>query len=139
MEKYDPDTTPAPDQWNQLDEDERLILIEQYHKKAKIRMPNHRLHAAIHCAVENQAALGEELPVKRTLERLISEGLDRHDAVHAIGSVLAEHLHGILKDKPVVADHSAYFDRLLKLNAQLWRQSGQGKTCDRKEGEAEGF
>jgi hypothetical protein len=52
----------------------------------------------------------------------MSEGLDRHDALHAIGSVLAEHIHGMFTDKPVSEDHSEYFDRLLQLSAQSWRQ-----------------
>jgi hypothetical protein len=31
--------------------------------------------------VENQAALGDEIPVRGTLERLMGEGLDRHAAI----------------------------------------------------------
>ena len=33
--------------------------------------------------------MGNETPVAATLDRLMHEGLDRHDAIHAIGSVLA--------------------------------------------------
>lgn len=45
-------------------------------------------HAAFHLAVETQAATGFE-PTVRALERLRGQGLNRHDAIHAIGSVLA--------------------------------------------------
>jgi hypothetical protein len=40
-----------------------------------------------HVIVENQAAQGLETPVRRTLARLQAEGLSRHDAVHAVGSI----------------------------------------------------
>jgi hypothetical protein len=40
-----------------------------------------------HVVVENQVALGEATSVPEALDRLINEGLDRHDAVHAVGSV----------------------------------------------------
>ena len=53
-------------------------------------------HAALHAIVENQIALNLE-PVVRAMHRLRNEGLTRHDAVHAIGSVVAEHLFDILK------------------------------------------
>jgi hypothetical protein len=42
----------------------------------------------VHVIVENQIALGDELPVPSTLMRLMADGLDRHDAIHAIASVL---------------------------------------------------
>jgi hypothetical protein len=42
----------------------------------------------LHGIVENQIALGDELPVERTVKRLIAEGLDRHNAIHAIASVI---------------------------------------------------
>jgi hypothetical protein len=50
-----------------------------------------------HVIVENQVALGEAYPVQSVLLRLMEEGLDRHDAIHAIGSVLAERLFAGLR------------------------------------------
>ena len=58
--------------------DERIRLVEQYHRRAGIRLPNVTVHAIIHAVIENQIALGDEVPVRRTLQRLLSEGLDRH-------------------------------------------------------------
>jgi hypothetical protein len=49
-----------------------------------------RAHAATHVVVENQAAMGDATAVPATLARLMREGLERHDAVHAIGSVLMQ-------------------------------------------------
>ena len=42
----------------------------------------------------------DELPVRRTAQRLMSEGLDRHDAIHAIGSVLAGNIHDLMRKMP---------------------------------------
>ncbi|MGY4511289.1 hypothetical protein [Bradyrhizobium sp. USDA 3650] len=45
------------------------------------------MHAVIHAVVESQIA-DRELPVRAAAQRLMSEGLDRHEAIHAIRSVL---------------------------------------------------
>lgn len=62
-----------------------MELIEVYHRRARIRLPNLALHAAIQTMVDNHVAMGDELPVRRTVERLVREGLDRHEALHAVG------------------------------------------------------
>jgi hypothetical protein len=75
--------------------------------------------------VENQIAEGDALPVRRTLERLMSEGLDRHDAVHAIGTVLIGHMNDLMKAGHVEGDPNLpYFAELERLTAAGWRQSG---------------
>ncbi len=89
MNSYDPDTSPPPTDWLGTDEGERIELVASYHHQKEIKSPNLQLHAPIHVAVENQLALGEGV-VFGTLARLQSEGLNRHDALHAIGSVLAQ-------------------------------------------------
>jgi hypothetical protein len=45
--------------------------------------------------------LRNSIPVEHTLQRLLSEGLDRHEAIYAIGSVLA--IIAMRKVKPCVA------------------------------------
>ena len=74
----------------------------------------------MHMIVENQ--LAERIsPVEAALQRLESEGLDRHDAVHAIASVLAEHLHGIIQGHSPEADpNEPYYRALEKLSAATW-------------------
>lgn len=91
LTKYDPDRAPDPEEWLALDEMTRMDLVSQYHRKHRVRLPNVQAHAVIHTIMENQVALGDEIPVAATLRRPMAEGLDRHDAVHAIGSVLARH------------------------------------------------
>ncbi len=115
--KYNPKKAPEPERWNAADEIERLIAVERSHKK---NMPRLRLHAAIHMVVENQVALGDETPVPETLDRLQQEGLNRHDAIHAIGSVLAEHLHEITTDGANGDATEKYFFRIKELTAKTW-------------------
>ena len=89
---YDPDIQPNAKAWLELDEQERITLAERYHRRAKIELPNVKAHAAFHAIVENQLALGLE-SVARAVPRLLKQGLSRHDAIHAIASVLADHLY----------------------------------------------
>ena len=127
MEEYDPLAAPDPKQWLSLGEDERIVLIEDYHESARLRMPNPQMHAAIHGIVENQVALGEEIPVEETLQRLISEGLDRHEAIHAVGTLLAGHMFDLMgPEPPTDTSHKEYFDNLRSLTAQQWRSMGEG-------------
>jgi hypothetical protein len=80
-----------------------------------------------HATVETQVAMGDETPARRTLERLMAEGLDRHQAVHAIGMVLMEHIYDILRgpDPDLESDPNlTYFAALEKLTANEWLQSG---------------
>ena len=102
MQHYDPLEPPDPEEWISLDEQERIQLVEDYHRRTRIRLPNVTAHAVIHAVVENQIAFGDETPVRRTIERLMAEGLDRHDAIHAVGSVLAGHIYDLLR-QPVGA------------------------------------
>jgi hypothetical protein len=94
-------------------------------KLNRISLPNHRLHAAIHVIVENQIALGEEVVVE-ALDRLRRQGLSRHDAIHAIGMVLNEHIFNVLKSggEPTPELHAPYSERLKHFSADDWRRSG---------------
>ena len=73
MKHYDPEKQPIPAEWLALDEGDRLRLVELYHRVSRIRLPNLRLHAAIHAVVENQLALDEQPIVRNSLNRLLSE------------------------------------------------------------------
>ena len=121
MESYDPLVAPPPQEWLELDEDERRALIEDYHLRARIPLPNTLVHATFHLVIENQLTMGDEIPVAKTLARLMTEGLDLHDAIHAIGSVLAGHLNRIAKGAQPGSDPSqAYYAGLKKLTAKKW-------------------
>ena len=121
--RYDPHHPPNVSKWLAIPELERLDLVLDYHRRRRVRLPNEMLHAAIHVTIENQIAMADELPVESKLNQLMQEGLDRHEALHAIGSVLAEHVHGVLSDEAATDDPNArYVEALNQLTAQSWRQ-----------------
>ncbi len=121
MNAYDPLDAPNPGEWLALDEGERLRLVIEHHRQTAVELPGEESHAAIHVVVENQAALGDEVPTQATLARLMREGLDRHDAVHAVGSVLIDHVQEILGDAGEEPDpNTRYFGDLQRLTAAKW-------------------
>jgi hypothetical protein len=130
IENYDPLVEPAPDDWLAADEQSRIDAITRYHLREGFKGERLGAHAAVHGIVENQIALGDELPVRRTLQRLIAEGLDRHDAIHAIGSILVGHINELVRkadlgDGKAAGDtNDAYFSELERLTAKSWRRSG---------------
>jgi hypothetical protein len=73
-----------------------------------------------HVVVENQVLLGDETPVASTLVRLIAEGLSRHDAMHASGTVLAPVIFEILKGEVRSDPNVVYYQRLRDLTAASW-------------------
>ena len=121
MTRYDPAKAPNAATWLALDELDRISLVEAYHRRAGVRLPNVRLHATVHAMVENQLAATVPAVID-ALSRLTGEGLDRHEAIHAIGLVLAEHLGALMRDEPHEADPNAAYERALRaLSAESWR------------------
>jgi hypothetical protein len=122
---YDPLVEPDPDDWLATGEQQRLDAIERYHRRAGIKVERAAAHAAMHAVVENQIAEGDQWPVHRTLLRLMAEGLDRHEAIHAIASVLAGHLNEHLREADSERDFvGPYFSELEQLTAEGWLRSG---------------
>ena len=120
VNQYNPELAPDPEEWLDLDEQERIMLIEQHHRLARVKLPNLTVHASIHATVENQIAEGLEAVV-RAMARLTKQGLTRHDAVHAIGSVLAEHLFDLLKSKDdAITSQARYNAAIERLSAKNW-------------------
>ena len=121
MNHYDPDHAPNPEQWLALDEQERVYLAEEHHRVAHIKLPNLTAHAIFHVIVENQLAENLE-SVVRAMTRLTAGGLARHEAIHAIAAVLAEHIHDLFNAK-VNEKHSAaiYNAAVERLTARSWR------------------
>lgn len=119
---YDPKGKPHPDHWKSADEAERVQWVLHYHRRVGADLPNEMIHAAMHVAVENQVLLGAETPVAETFQRLQAEGLERHDAIHALGSVLAAHIwhltSGTRGEDP--DPNIAYFAEVRELTAKKW-------------------
>ena len=127
MHRYDPDASPDPELWLSLDEQERIIVVEAFHRVERIKLPNVKAHAAFHAIVENQIAEGVE-SVVRAMARLEREGLSRHERLHAIGWVLAQHFYEVLNtkepDSPAVAQ-ARYDAAVERLDAATWRAQAQ--------------
>ena len=122
--RYDARHSLDPKRWLDLDEDTRVHQVREYHRRTKVQLPNATLHALIHVVVENQIAIGDTVPVGGILNRLLGEGLDRHDAIHAIGSVLVRHMNGILGGSFSEGSvNLQYFEELSHLSASSWRAS----------------
>ena len=120
---YDPTVSPDRDLWLLLDEQERILQAEKYHKKRGIRLPNTTAHAAFHVIVENQIAEGDD-SVVRAMDRLKKQGLDRHDSIHAIAWVLSQHLFEQMKtESPDTKNivNARYVAAVERLNAEDWR------------------
>ena len=119
--QYDPLEAPEPEEWLAIDEAERIHLVQDYHRRARVRLPNEKLHSVFHVVLENQIVLGDEIPVQSTIQRFMAEGLDRHEAIHAIASVLAEFMHDLMNNPGLsTKSNQAYFTALQRLTAEGW-------------------
>ncbi len=119
--KYDPDQWPDAAGWLAAPELELVDRVERYHEDARIRTPNPRAHYSIHVMVENQAALADRTPVAEAIRRLTGQGLGRHDAIHAVGSVLLTHMNRATATN-VPVSREAYFADVRALTAETWHR-----------------
>jgi hypothetical protein len=121
--RYDADQAPDPKEWLELDEQERIDLVIDYHKRAKKQVGEaEKLHAIAHVIVESQVAIGDATVVLATLARLMREGLDRHNAIHAIANVLMGIVLDVLKGRDKQVDINEKYGRELgELTAASWR------------------
>jgi hypothetical protein len=70
------------------------------------------------------ATLPSKPPERRTAQRLMDEGLDPHEAIHAIGLVLAEFMQDLLQVPQSDTDPNVpYFAALERLTADDSRRS----------------
>jgi len=123
LDRYNAEQPPDPDTWLDLDEFERIDLVQDFVEanETDIQEEARKLHALIHVAVENQLAMAVD-PVPETMARLVRQGLTRHDAIHAIGTVLSGGMYEIMKGNAKAWNPRRYGKRLKKLTAKRWRQ-----------------
>ena len=117
-QRYDPDKNPDSKEWLALDEEQKVRLIEQYHRKNGIRSRNQRLQALIHVKVENHIALGHRIPVKATLLKLLCEGLSRPDAIHTLGMVFRKRTRDSADNRTNVELRASDYRELEQLTAE---------------------
>jgi hypothetical protein len=124
MQRYDPLKAPDPEEWLALDEQERIDLVRDYHRRAGVRLPNAKVHAVLHAIVETQIAHRDETPARRTAQRLMNDGLDRHETIHAIALVLTEFMYDLMKAPELVTEPNApYFAALERFTVEDWRRA----------------
>jgi hypothetical protein len=119
LTKYDPDRAPDPTRWLAEDEQQRISIIERYHRRQRIQVERSTAHALFHLIVENQIALGDELPVAEAVQRLMGEGLSRHEAIHAVGAVMAGFMNDTLRDNEEF-DGEGYNREVRALTKDRW-------------------
>lgn len=80
-----------------------------------------KAHLLIHDMVEQQLEAGHPSEVLDALRRLTGGGLSRHEAVHAIGALVAKEAFAMLRDKRPF-DEDAYKSSLKQLTVKNARQ-----------------
>jgi hypothetical protein len=121
--RYDPSVGPDPTAWLALGEAEQLEIVLRDHEREEAAAGSAQMHAVIHTAVETQLAQGHACATA-ALSRLAAAGLDRHEAVHAVGRVLGNHIYRTLKGGKEF-DAAAYDRELNQLTAESWRMMAE--------------
>ena len=122
--RYNPDQHIDPEDWESHDEGEKIEAVRAYHRRQRIPLSNDRIHATFPMAAENQVAMGDRHPAEAVLCRLMREGLNRHEAVHAIASVVARHVYRALQHEAEADLAATYKDELVSLTAESWLKQG---------------
>lgn len=81
-----------------------------------------RAHLLIHEMVEKQLAENDPPEVGRVLHRMLANGLSRHEAVHAIGVVVAREALAMLKQGREL-DKQVYVRELQSLTVEKYRKA----------------
>jgi hypothetical protein len=123
MGTYNPAKSIDSVEWLDLGEAERIDLVQMFHEELEDEMPDDALsiHATVHVVVENQIAMGVEL-VPETIAKLTRQGLDRHEAIHAIGAIITEDIFDIVNGNIQEFSAKKYRRKLEKITAKRWRK-----------------
>ena len=119
MRKYNPDKAPDAAAWLALDETERIELVKQAHKDTDLDFIQLTLHATSHVTIETQIAMNLEHVVSN-FDRLIKEGLGRHDAIHACAAISMELIYKGMNGDGKEDLEAFYKKRLGELTAKNW-------------------
>lgn len=76
----------------------------------------------MHVVIENQNTLGGKTPVAATIGRLLNEGLDRHNAIHAIASILVNFMFERMQSEASDRRNDLCYGELKQLTADKWNR-----------------
>lgn len=125
MDRYNPLQQPDREKWLEASESDRIDAVREFHE-------NHdnggfeedealTIHSTVHVIVENQLAEGVEL-LPETIAKLMRQGLNRHEAIHAIGAILTEDIFDIVRGEKAKFSLKQYRRKLEKITAKRWRK-----------------
>lgn len=121
-----------PERWLDLPEEDRLTVISDHHERLgepEDAGTNANLHNSFHLIVENQLAMDDPPQARKTLERLLAEGLDRHEAIHAISAVVASMIFdGTKKERPF--SRESYAKKLATFDVATWHAEYEATESD---------
>jgi hypothetical protein len=107
----------------------RIVKLDR--KAAVLDGIERRTYPSCHCSIDdtdravlikcrNTIQCSNLTPVEAVLCRLVDENLDRHDAIHAIASILVNHMHELMYGEDSALDSDDYYAELEKLTAEKW-------------------
>ena len=123
--RYNPNIEPDPDWWHSLSREEKINSVLDSHSALwdEVRC-NARLHAIAHVTVEDLLASGRNSPVRTTLRNLMAQGLTRHQAIHAIATVILKRITEEIREGNIPSLESC-LKRLSTLTALSWARRGE--------------
>ncbi|MBO9494277.1 hypothetical protein J7438_09290 [Thalassotalea sp. G20_0] len=123
MKYYNPDKPLNVSEWLVLDDEQRKILVSNFHESIEEFQDDGALtmHSYMHVVVENQIAKNVDL-VSETVTKLVRQGLSRHEALHAISAIIVEDIFDMLKDTKSEFCLKKYRRKLEKITAKRWRK-----------------
>ena len=123
MDTYNPLIEPNKDEWLESSEYDRIDAVREFHENSQEDFEDEALsiHCSVHIIVENQLAMGVEL-IPETIAKLTRQGLDRHEAIHAIGAIISEDIFNIIRGDKAEFSPKQYRRKLEKITAKRWRK-----------------
>jgi hypothetical protein len=117
--RYDAGESPDPERWLEADEQVKAHAVEDHHRRLGVDVPDPHLHALVHVIVENQLAAGEPQAARETMARLLAARVSRHDAIHAVGSVVSAAMSKVLHEGSAY-DRDEVARALARLRPEDW-------------------
>jgi hypothetical protein len=125
MNTYNPLIEPNKDEWLESSEYDRIDAVREFHENSdddEFEEDNAlSIHSTLHVIVENQLAMGVDL-IPETIAKLTRQGLDRHEAIHAIGAIISEDIFHIMSGERTEFSPKRYRKKLDKITAKRWRK-----------------